>query len=816
MDETQSFGKWLRHRRRDLDLTQEGFSRQVGCAPITLRRIEADDLRPSKQLAELLIERLGIQGEERERFVQFARGGALAKPVTATSPKHNLPYLVSSFIGREREILVVKRLMDASRLVTLTGAGGSGKTRLALQIAGQVLDQFPEGVWFVGFAPLSEPSLVQQTIASVLRVQEDPSRPLIQTLIDYLNPKKLLMLFDNCEHLISECSQIAERLLQTCPQLHLLVTSREALGFAGEAQYYVPTLSLPETMGTASLKNLKHSEAVRLFVERAQTINHDFELTKPNAAAVVHICQQLDGIPLALELAASRVKLLTIEHIAERLVDRFDLLTSGNRTALPRQQTLRATIDWSYNLLAESTKLLFNRLAVFAGGFTQMSVREVCYDEQLEPNTVLAELSRLVDRSLVEIVQKGEEERYQMLETIRLYARERLRESGEEGCIQDRHLKFFMVWAEEVEPKLRGPKQITWWDRMEMEHNNIRSALEWSLSGGDVQSGLRLAGAAFWFWKQRSYWREGLKWLKDTLAKTPTQQRTSVRAKALVVAGFMAQEMYTSDPVEAWYQEGLGILREVGDKWWISYALLVMGWQRILMNEAASAKALFEESVAFARGAQDAWILGYALRGLGAVTERFDYAASRPILEESLIHTRITGDHYALGDALKQLGTVAWGQGDYTRLESLGKESLKLFREIGYKEMETESLLLLAEAILGQGDAQHARKLFEESLTIAESVGYISLVGEVLALLGCVAELEGQPRRSATLLAAGESTLNSIGTTIATWPWAFSSYQQCMAKVKKQLGETELSQALAEGQAITMKQAVKYALEKTK
>ena len=394
-----------------------------------------------------------------------------------------------------------------------------------------------------------------------------------------------------------------------------------------------------------------------------------------------------------------------------------------------------------------------------------------------------------------------------------MYAHEKLQETGEEQAYRDQHLKFFMGWVEEAEPKLKGVEQIIWWDRMEKDHNNIRSALEWSLSGGDVQMGLRLAGALMWFWKPRGYWREALQWLKDALARPASQPRTTARAKAMVVAGYMAQEMGTTDPIDAWFEESLEIFRENKENWWITFVLLCMGWHRIFLNKAISARDLFEEAVSFARRANDPWILGYALRSLGAMMERVDYEAARPILEESLLHTRLSGDRWTLGDVLKQLGTVAWGLGDYTQLLSLGEESLKLFREIGDQWMEAEGLMLPAAALLGQGDTPQARKLFEESLRLANSTGFILEIGHDLAWLGCVAEVEGQPRRAAMLLSASELVLNSVGTSSAAWPWAHSSFQQSRMRAKAQLGDIEFDRALVEGRAMPLKAAVRYALE---
>ncbi len=394
MVETKSFGQWLRHRRRELDLTQEELAHQVGCAPITIRKMEAEEMRPSKQLAELLGKALGVPAEEREGFVRFARGGEPSEPVTVSAPKHNLPHPVSSFIGREREIAEIRVLLSTTRLVTLTGTGGCGKTRLALETARQALDEFPDGIWLVSLASLSEPMLVVQTIASTLGVREVPPHPVLDALSGYLRSRSLLLILDNCEHLVEACAQAANALLQSCPQLHVLATSREALEIQGEAQYYVPSLSLPEEGQVPSPESMIRSDAVRLFADRAAAARNGFTLNAANSTPVVQICRRLDGMPLAIELAAAQVKMLTPRRIMAGLDDRFSFLISGNRTAPPRHQTLRAAIDWSYDLLPTPSQRLLRCLSVFAGGFERQAAAAVCSDESLPSASVLAGLSK--------------------------------------------------------------------------------------------------------------------------------------------------------------------------------------------------------------------------------------------------------------------------------------------------------------------------------------------------------------------------------------------------------------------------------------
>lgn len=445
-------------------------------------------------------------------------------PPLSTSIIHpnNLPAQLTSFIGREAELQALERLVTegAARLVTLTGPGGTGKTRLALQASARLLNSFPDGIWLVELAPLTDPSLVQLTVASTLGLHESPGRPILQTLIEHLGSKHLLLILDNCEHVVEEAASMAGYLLQACPRLQILATSREILGTMGETPFRVPSLALPGPQ-SATLEELAGCESVRLFVERARTGQPAFDLSEANAPVVARICQRLDGIPLAIELAAARVRVLTVEQIAARLDDSFRLLTGGSRTVLSRHQTLRALIDWSYNLLSPEERVLFVRLSVFAGGFNLEAAENVCSDlgsginqsagdfnlaggVRLDSDLILDLLTQLIDKSLVIPIEgpvaggfeppTGAETRFRMLETIRQYARDKLHDAGGGTSVRDRHLAYFLLLAEEAEPYLRRGSQITWLDRLDTELDNIRLALEWSLARR-VDEGLRLAAA---------------------------------------------------------------------------------------------------------------------------------------------------------------------------------------------------------------------------------------------------------------------------------------------------------------------------------
>src|ERR671917_1439263 len=457
-----------------------------------------DSISPETPLSQNLLRLRGVESSEAEP--------ASRAPV---HPPHKLPSELSSFVGREEELAEVKRLLVNDRLLTLTGSGGCGKTRLALAVARELLEGFEDGVWLVELASLADPSLVPQVVASTLGVREQPGRSLTETLSDYLSSKKMLLVLDNCEHLIEGCAELAEALLRSCPELRVLATSREALGITGEVAWPVPSLSLPDVRRLPDIESLPSYESARLFVERAAAVKPTFALTEQNASSVAHICYRLDGIPLAIELAAARTKVLSVEEIAARLGDSFRLLAAGSRTAMPRQRTLHATMDWSHQLLSQKERVLFRRLSVFAGGFTLEAAESICAGEELQRNEVLDLLSHLVDKSLVIMWEDRTGTRYRLLETIRQYGKERLEEVGEAAHVRERHAGCYLAVAEEAEPELKGERQVTWLEPLETEHENLRVTMAWLLGRGESEEAARLGWALWLFWGIRTHLGEG-------------------------------------------------------------------------------------------------------------------------------------------------------------------------------------------------------------------------------------------------------------------------------------------------------------------
>ncbi len=765
---------------------------------------------------------------------------------------NNLPIQLTSFIGREREIAEVKGVLSTTRLLTLTGAGGSGKTRLALQVSAEVLEELKDGVWFVELAAMSDPTLVPQTVASALSVREQSGRPVLTTLSDFLQPKHVLLVLDNCEHLVAVCGHLAETLLRACPTLRVLATSREVLGIPGEVIWRVPSLSLPDPRRPPSLEHLTQYEAVRLFVERAVYSQQGFALTNGNAPAVVQVCHQLDGIPLAIELAAARVKVLAVEQIAARLDDRFRLLIGGSRSVLPRHQTLRAAMDWSYDLLSEKERGLLRRLSVFAAGWTLEAAEVVCSGDGVEAAEILDLLTQLVDRSLVMVETQSGEARYRLLETVRQYGWPKLVDSGESERLRRRHLDFFFRQAD-IRHALAGAaigQEITvaWAQRMETEHDNMRLALEWALGSVGAETALRLAVALHLFWDIRGYWTEGRKWLELALAAA-SGAPSSLRAKAFHGAGLLAWYQGDNRRTVAQLEASVALHRDLGDKEGIANSLDILGIVAYRQGDYGRAEALLEESLMLNRE------LGhktpFTLYLLGIVARlRGDYEQAEARGRESLALNRELGRKGSAALTLDSLGLLAYYRGDYTQAEVLCEEALALFRERADKFGTAGSLNTLALVACGQGDYRQAAALSEESLALSresgdkgamarslnvlgrvahfqreykqaaeylgESLTLFREMGERLGIIRCLCGLAhvawagGFPERAARMFGAAEGLRESIGTPL---PLADQlEFDRNVASVRTRLGEHEFTAAYAEGRAKTLEQAIEFAL----
>jgi predicted ATPase len=627
--------------------------------------------------------------------------------VTA-KPRHNLPEQLSSFVGRQQEIASLRELLSSCRLITLASSGGTGKTRLSLQLAGSVVDDYPDGVWFVELAPILDGQMVPQAVASVLGVIEEAGRPVLEAIEKYVNERKLLLILDNCEHLVHACADLAKKLLRSGKQLQILASSREHLHVAGETLFPLPTLAIPALTepdaAIVDLDALTQCESVRLFIDRARAAQPAFRLTAANAFPVAEICQQLDGIPLAIELAAARVGALSVEKISSRLNDRFRLLTNGDKTAMPRQQTLRASIDWSYDLLADDERILLQRLSVFAGGCTLEAAEAVGAGGCIDEPAVLELLIRLVEKSLVAVDAGGE--RYRLLQTVRQYAQERLNESGAEQEVRTRHLHCYLALAEQARPQLNGPEQGAWLARLDLERENLLAAHVWADRAMDGATlGLRLVRALKPYWINRGFLALGRRMTVEALARAGADERNLARCRALFDVGQVAVFMGNYPEAQAYLLESLAIARELGDTRRIAASLQPLGMACLGQGDAEAARMYLQEGLSLAREQGDKREIATALNMFAQflrVEGEFDVAVS--CFEESLAIVRELQDREGIAIGALNLAMVSIGHGALDRAWPMLIEALLIADEIRSKRMGKSVLEVTASLAALRGD----------------------------------------------------------------------------------------------------------------
>jgi non-specific serine/threonine protein kinase len=784
MQEQHSFGYWLRLKRKALDLTRQALADRVGCSVSTIRKLEEEERRPSTQIAELLAGIFKIPATERTAFLRFARGDwrsapslgdeeapwRVSTPALPQQPRSNLPATFTSLIGRDKEIVGVQDYLTNPdiRLVTLIGAPGIGKTRLSIASASKSLAEFPDGVFFVALALLDQPSLIPSATLEALGYIEKNNLSPEERLIEGIANKRMLLVLDNCEHLIEDIAPLADSLLSSCSRLKILTTSREALRIPGEWLYSVPALDMPKEYSIVNVETFSEFPALMLFAERARAARSDFALNAENIRAVASICSQLAGLPLAIELIAARVKTFSIEQIAARLDDRFALLTSGSRIAPSRQQTLRATLDWSYELLTETERELFRQLSVFVGGFTLEALESVAL---LDSNqSILDALSRLVDKSLL-LVEQQDQPRYRFLEPIRQYARDKLNETRESNLIQDRHLNYYLRVAEEAEPHLFGVVQQDWKNRLELDHDNLRVALAWSLESNQIEAGLKMAGAVAWFWHSKGHLSEGNLWLENLLASGIGNQGKE-RAKALRASSILLTGTGDYIRARAFAESSIKLYREIGDN----------------------------------RGA------GLVLADLGA-SLHWDGKEEEAIesLEESLRLLRATGERWGIAYALLWLGDTWFRMGDIERAATTWEESLRLTQELGDHYLIAWSLGGLADVARLGADYKRATGMFKRSLSLYQSSG--NKIGPPFSLeaLGLVAASLGDAKRAARLWGAASAWREAIKEPLP--PTYQRDYAPSFTQARTQLGEKAYKSAWSEGYAMSPEQAIALALE---
>jgi len=642
-----------------------------------------------------------------ERVYQLVADGLASEfpPLkTLDTHPHNLPIQATSFVGRGSELREIESLVRTQRMVTLVGTGGAGKTRLAVQVGAELVDEFEDGAWLVQLAPLTQPPRVPHAVAAVLKVKERPDEAIVDTLLAEIRSKELLLIIDNCEHLVEMAAVLCNEILSSCPKVRVLATSREALRVPGESTHRVASLATPRP-GSTELASITQYAAVQLFVDRALAANSTFRVTNRNAPAVASICYHLDGIPLAIELAAARARSMSVEDIERRLGDRFRLLTGGARTALPRHQTLGALIDWSHDLLSEPERAMLRRLSVFSGGCPHAAAAAVCSGESVVEQDVPDLLAALVDKSLLVADDTKGETRFHMIESLAEYARGRLVESGEAARFQGRHADCYGRLAVDAHPQYTFADQPTALDRLETEHANLRAALAWCASPeGDAALGLKMAGRLCWFWHVRGHYAEARDWLALFLEATPSDAGIPGRGGALHGAAAFAMQRGDFAGARRFYEESLACHRVRGDRHDIAAALLSLGNVALAEHDTAGAADLYEQSLATFRDIDDRHGIAVALGNLANVAlERADFAAAVALYEQSLPLYRELNDEQGLANLFGNMGDLAARQGDYVTAVARFRDSLRLHHKLGAKRGIATMLDALAFAESSRG-----------------------------------------------------------------------------------------------------------------
>jgi predicted ATPase/DNA-binding winged helix-turn-helix (wHTH) protein len=697
-------------------------------------------------------------------------GESTASPTVC---RHNLPQPLTRFIGRETELSELKELLGRTRLLTLTGSGGCGKTRLAMQMAADLTGAYPDGIWLVEFAALADPALLPQEVAQLFGLKQQPGRHFTQTIVEYLASKHLLMVLDNAEHVLEACAQLSDAALRASAKLSVLVTSRERLGIVGELTYRVPSLSMPVAESKATPEQILACESARLFVDRAQLQQPQFAVTDGNAAALASICHRLDGIPLAIELAAARVRSMPVEEVSRRLDQRFDLLTGGSRTALPRHQTLRSLIDWSYDLLSDAEQALLCRASIFSGGWTLEAAGQVCAGDMVDGKHLLDILTSLADKSLVFAKDHQGATRYGLLETVRYYARDRLSGRGEEAMLMQRHFEYVLALAEAACAKQFNEEQGVWLDRLESEHDNLRAALAWcSTAGGNAAGGLRLAAALGWFWRSRGHIGEGRHWLSLLIDAEPNGQESPTRANALRGAGILAMDQADYSASRQLQEEALAIYRRVGDRQGIARALNNLG---IVAQEQA------------------------------------DNATAQLLLEEGMVVLRELGDQQGISLVLSNLGLVANVLGQHSKAQAFYEEALTIQRTLGSRETIASLTHNLGESLRLQGNYSRALAMLKEALVIWEELD--SKAGLVASMdeFACLASLQAEHARAARLWGRAARLREEAGS--AQSPRDLAAVSPYVAAARTAIGDDAFESAWAEGRDMALYQVTRDMLE---
>ncbi len=737
-----------------------------------------------------------------------------------------LPIQLSSFVGRERELEEIRRLSEIHRLVTLIGTGGTGKTRLMLEAAPAIEDRFRDGTRLVELAPISDPDLIVQEVLRAVGARDQPGSTPIETLADFLRFKSMLVLFDNCEHVIGTIADLAHRLLTISPGVTILATSREALGIPGETIFQVPSLGLPRSDARTDphdpaaadrFDEIASADAVRLFVDRAAAAVPDFALTTDNASTIAQICARLDGIPLAIELAAARVTVLSVDDILRRLGDRFRLLTGGRRTAVPRQQTLQALIDWSWDLLAETDRGVLRRLSVFAGGWTLDAASAVCGEPAEDATEIVDALERLVERSLV-VVDRGITTRYRLLETIRQYARDRLTEGGEVEAIRGRHLTFFLGLAERAAPELRGPNMVEWLTRIDADADNTRAAIEWGFEA-DPETAGRLCSAMWLHWRSRSIGAEGAIWLTQAVERVralpPADDPDRAVARSILFARLLSQAaiaraFWTDQPSVAWAEEGLALARTTGDPDTLAEALNAVSVTRFFSGSTIGLRELIEEGIALAAKRGDWWSLSMAEANLANAMRIEDPASMPAILASAAEHARMTDNPFATAYINMTRGRLMGLAGEIGAARAAFDEAFAAYTELGDDRFALVVRSELGHALRTAGKLDEAEAVYRETIHGWERLGNRGAIANQLEGFAFLAVVRGQLERAARLLGAAEALREASGATMVHYER--EEYEAVTADLRSRLDGPTRSAEWASGRSMEMPAAIALAI----
>ena len=730
-----------------------------------------------------------------------------AAPKTPAHARHrNLPAQVTSFVGRDRELSDIGALLHNHRLVTLVGVGGIGKTRLSIEVGRAALGDSPDGVWFVDLAPLADGALVAQAVAAVFGVKQQPAQPVIEALVEYLGSRRCLVILDNCEHLLDACAETARRLLRSTPHMKLIATSREHLNIAGESTYVVPPLQFCIQADTAVFAAASRLDAVDLFADRARAAHSAFEVTRDNAAAVMDICRQVDGIPLAIELAAARVRALSLDEIRARLDDRFSLLTGGDRTALPRQQTLRGCIDWSCRLLDTAESMLLARLAVFAGGWSLKAAEAVCGEGDVDPRAVLDLLTHLVEKSLVAV--DAERRRYRLLDTVRQYARERLAESDPQDATRLRHALYFLALGEEATPHLRGgPEQKRWLALLDADEDNVRAAMTWALERSDhAELALRLCGTFYRFWMYRGQLQQAYAWCDTALTRAPGGREDVALAGALLATGTIGFNLGRDDAGDL-LERAIAVGRAVGDRYIEAAALhnLSNFWSEHGTPEKV--RTLLEQACAINHELGNAsWELINITSLANFEFEQGEYDAAHRNSERALASSRETGNRWMEAQAISQLASLARARHDYALARRLHEQSGSTFREFGMPAWEINDTLGLADVALACGDLGAARERFGDALKTFVETGMTPGLADCLDLVGIFAVVTRDHVMAATMWGAAERVRSRFKARAS--PYIVDRRRPHGAQCRQALDSVEYEDARSRGCALDTQAAI--------